>query len=553
MGIIADMKAFGAIQKIKRGGTAKLSVSQVVNVLINLSDAANKLSNAEYIKVYALYKEMRKSTIQIPLNMNMYLDTAVRIILEFDKIAPYEKYSGGGETEYSFMMADIYGHKWDKIRALREDIAGLEQQIAENDKSYAENSKLLKEAFSDDDLKRMVARGEFPADRVDEYIEQRENLAKIIRTMPATRKKTVDLVNEMRKQLAEIQSTKQIQLEPVQLENKVDGMKKGKTRIITGCVLLILQLMAMSSGNAPGIYATGSLRQLGADIVTCLGYYGPGICGLVLLCLGLKAYCSDDKTVVEESVNVIPAPELQTVPVSIVPEERVPAFVAPPRPETPYTYGGGVVKHDTHSIAGEYIADAPIAEPEKSKQRFCKYCGGAIDPTTKECSKCGKPTYLFKIKKSTVWVILAVLLIGYLVALNVFQYLKYQELKELSYDLEEQCQSLNELAGYYDDIIDALDSNELGEASSTFKSSRHYMVVGADEEDRRFTLTAHDLDEDSITVSYSSDAAKVSFDEDEWKKKVNVEVIPRHPGVTVVTFEDDKSGDSFAVLIIVTE
>ena len=55
MGIIADMKAFGAIQKIKRGGTAKLSVSQVVNVLINLSDAANKLSNAEYIKVYALY------------------------------------------------------------------------------------------------------------------------------------------------------------------------------------------------------------------------------------------------------------------------------------------------------------------------------------------------------------------------------------------------------------------------------------------------------------------------------------------------------------------
>lgn len=330
-------------------------------------------------------------------------------------------------------------------------------------------------------------------------------------------------------------------------------MKKGKSRIIAGCVLLILQMVSMSSGNAPGIHVGGSTELIAYEIAACLGYYGPGICGLVLLFLGLKAYCCDDKTVVEESANVIPAPEPQTAPVSIVPEETVPVFVVSPMPETPPTYGGDVAKHDTHSIAAEHIADAAITEPKKSKQRFCKYCGGAINPTTKECSKCGKPTYLFKIKKSTVWAILAVLMIGYLVALNVFQYLKYQDLKELSYDLEGQCQSLNELAGYYDDIIDALDSNELGEASSTFKSSRHYMIVGADEEDRRFTLTAHDLDEDSITVSYSSDAATVSFDEDEWKKKVNVEVSPNHPGVTVVTFENDKNGKSFEFLIIVTD
>ena len=330
-------------------------------------------------------------------------------------------------------------------------------------------------------------------------------------------------------------------------------MKKGKSRILVGFALLALQMVSMSSGNAPGIHVGGSTELIAYEIAACLGYYGPGICGLVLLFLGLKAYCSDDKTVVEESVNVIPVPESEAAPVSIPPEETVPVFVAPPMPDAPHTYDGGVPFQNPLIVATDSIVDTAVTKPIKSKQRFCKYCGGAIDPTTKECSKCGKPTCLFKIKKSTVWAILAVLLIGYLVALNVFQYLKYQDLKELSDDLEEQCQSLNELAGYYDDIIDALDSNELGEASSTFKSSRHYMVVGADEEDRRFTLTAHDLDEDSITVSYSSDAAKVSFDEDEWKKKVNVEVIPRHPGVTVVTFEDDKSGDSFAVLIIVTE
>jgi hypothetical protein len=304
----------------------------------------------------------------------------------------------------------------------------------------------------------------------------------------------------------------------------------------------------------------GSTELIAYEIATCLGYYGPGICGLVLLFLGLKAYCSDDKTVVEESVNVIPVPESEAAPVSIPPEETVPVFVAPPMPDAPHTYNGGVPFQNPLIVATDSIVDTAVTKPIKSKQRFCKYCGGAINPTTKECSKCGKPTYLFKIKNSTVWAILAVLLIGYLVALNVSQYLKYQDLKELSYDLEdqlweleEQCQSLNELAGYYDDIIDALDSDELGEASSAFKSSRHYMIVGADDEDQRFTLTAYNLDEDSITVSYSSDAATVSFDEDDWKKKVNVEVIPHHPGVTVVTFENDKNGKSFDVLLIVTD
>ena len=318
-------------------------------------------------------------------------------------------------------------------------------------------------------------------------------------------------------------------------------MKKGRRRINIGSTMLIGTVMILSTTNPSAI---------------SLGHCIPGIVGAFLVFSGIIARATEDVPQNEptvESFNIVPAPESQTVPVIVVPDAPVPVFVDPPRPDAPPTYGGGVPFQNPLTVATDSIVDTAVTKPIKSKQRFCKYCGGAIDPTTKECSKCGKPTYLFKIKKSTVWVILAVLLIGYLVALNVFQYLKYQELKELSYDLEEQCQSLNELAGYYDDIIDALDSNELGEASSTFKSSRHYMVVGADEEDRRFTLTAHDLDEDSITVSYSSDAAKVSFDEDEWKKKVNVEVIPRHPGVTVVTFEDDKSGDSFAVLIIVTE
>ena len=316
-------------------------------------------------------------------------------------------------------------------------------------------------------------------------------------------------------------------------------MKKGKSRIVIGCVLLVLQMVSMSSGNAPGIHVGGSTELIAYEIAACLGYYGPGICGLVLLFLGLKAYCSDDKTVVEESVNGIPAPEPEKAPMNIVPEETAPAFVAPPRPEAPLAYGGGVVKHDTHTIALEHIAAPAVTAPKKSKQRFCKYCGGAIDPATKECTRCGKPTYLFKIKKSTVKVIFTVLIVANLIALNVFQYLQNLE--------------LSEQAGYYCDVVYALDSDELGISTKSFMASSSYIVVGADEQDRRFTLTAHNLDKDSITVSYSSDAATVSFDKDQWRLKVNVEVIPNHPGVSVVTFEDDKSGKSFDFLIIVTE
>ncbi|MBR4040048.1 MAG: hypothetical protein IKJ11_08135 [Clostridia bacterium] len=35
------------------------------------------------------------------------MDIAIKITKDFDKVAPYEKYSGGNELEFSFMMQDI--------------------------------------------------------------------------------------------------------------------------------------------------------------------------------------------------------------------------------------------------------------------------------------------------------------------------------------------------------------------------------------------------------------------------------------------------------------
>lgn len=107
MGFFADIKAMKDIQRIKAGGTAKLSISQITLFIINLPDAQKRLSKKECESVYALFKELRKCNTKIEMDMSGYLETAKSIILRFDSIAPYEKYSGGNELEYSFMMDDI--------------------------------------------------------------------------------------------------------------------------------------------------------------------------------------------------------------------------------------------------------------------------------------------------------------------------------------------------------------------------------------------------------------------------------------------------------------
>ena len=108
MSLFDDAKAIKEIQKIKTNGdTANLSISQITNLLINLPDAKRNLASDQFNKVYALYKEMRKCKTKLTLDMQGYFDTAIKIIKRFDKIAPYEKYSGGNEIEFQMMMDDL--------------------------------------------------------------------------------------------------------------------------------------------------------------------------------------------------------------------------------------------------------------------------------------------------------------------------------------------------------------------------------------------------------------------------------------------------------------
>lgn len=104
---LSDLQAIVGLYRIKRGGVANLSVSQIINFIINLPDAKKNLSADKFEIIYSMYKELRKCKLKIPMNMEGYVDAASQLILEFDKVAPYRLYSGGNEAETILLMEEI--------------------------------------------------------------------------------------------------------------------------------------------------------------------------------------------------------------------------------------------------------------------------------------------------------------------------------------------------------------------------------------------------------------------------------------------------------------
>lgn len=107
MGIISDFKAMKDVSKIKAGGTAKLSISQITGLIVNLPDAQKNLSPREFNEVYNFFRRLRTCKTKIKMDIDGYLKQAIEIVKRFDAIAPYQKYSGGNELEFSFLMNDL--------------------------------------------------------------------------------------------------------------------------------------------------------------------------------------------------------------------------------------------------------------------------------------------------------------------------------------------------------------------------------------------------------------------------------------------------------------
>ena len=107
MGFLADLKAISNVQKIKMGGSEKLSVSQITGLIVNMMDARTNLPPQEFYKIAALFDQLRKDKTKKTMNYSAYLRAASDVIMRFDSIAPYEKYCGGDSSECFALLEAI--------------------------------------------------------------------------------------------------------------------------------------------------------------------------------------------------------------------------------------------------------------------------------------------------------------------------------------------------------------------------------------------------------------------------------------------------------------
>ncbi len=181
-----------------------------------------------------------------------------------------------------------------------------------------------------------------------------------------------------------------------------------------------------------------------------------------------------------------------------------------------------------------------------------------------------------KKKASKKWVTAVICLSGLIVVLaglNVYQYIssrsKAMKITELSEKVDKLNSSLSEketlikgkdaqivkLKEYESDykrIVNAVKKGDLGYAASNFHASESIIVVGANEKNRKFTLTANWTNGGSVSIDYYlSSAAYIDFDQDSWLTSTQMTIYPLHPGITGVTFSNSVNSQVFDVIIIV--
>lgn len=112
---------------------------------------------------------------------------------------------------------------------------------------------------------------------------------------------------------------------------------------------------------------------------------------------------------------------------------------------------------------------------------------------------------------------------------------------------------LEESSNHYNEIIRCAKNENFGYAANNFRASTGVIIVGKDDDDYKFTLTANWTYGGTVEIDYSSSAACVEFDNNEWLTSTTLTVIPNYTGACVVTFSNNVNSDTFNVLIIVTD
>lgn len=103
-GLIDGEKALQAMEKIRMGGTAELSVAQITNMIVNMPDAKQALPKEQFEQVYLLYTCLMTETEKSEMDLGDYMEVATQIVKAFNETAPYELYSGADQQETKQML-----------------------------------------------------------------------------------------------------------------------------------------------------------------------------------------------------------------------------------------------------------------------------------------------------------------------------------------------------------------------------------------------------------------------------------------------------------------
>lgn len=150
-------------------------------------------------------------------------------------------------------------------------------------------------------------------------------------------------------------------------------------------------------------------------------------------------------------------------------------------------------------------------KPKKKKQRYCKFCGGAIDPETKKCAKCGKQYFRIKFNKHIFLYTVLILVILLLAGVNAYQYIQYQnDMQKKEHIIQKQERDIEtyqkRIKGYIDDISELRWENlSMTEKISFFE--KHVVFVSNDGTVLYHKYGCSDFDR-SHFWAYNTEAAK---------------------------------------------
>lgn len=96
-----SLKAVSAVQKLKKGGTADLSKSQITSIIVNLQDASRNLPRSRFSDFNNIFQNLKRDKQKINMDWDKYIETCNQIMDELGKVAPYEFYDGEMSLEIS--------------------------------------------------------------------------------------------------------------------------------------------------------------------------------------------------------------------------------------------------------------------------------------------------------------------------------------------------------------------------------------------------------------------------------------------------------------------